>query len=61
MSGIYNRQYVQRIDWEDKPSKDTPLDAEHLRTLDEGIKRVDTEISAAIQYLYNRIRDKGWA
>lgn len=61
MSGIYNRQYIQGIEWENAPSEDTPLDAEHLRVLDGGINRVDTEVSAAMQYLYNKIKDKGWA
>lgn len=52
---IYERQYENRIEWQDSPSKDTPLDAEHLNRLDEGIKRVDAELSAALTYCYNRI------
>lgn len=55
MSGIYERQYKSRVEWQDKPSKDTPLDAEHLNEIDKAIKRVDDELSAALTYCYNRL------
>lgn len=61
MSGIYERQYEHGIDWQDSPNKDTPLDAEHLNRLNDGMKRVDAEVSAAMRYLYGRIKEKGWA
>lgn len=55
MNGIYERQYETRTGWQNLPSEDTPLDAEHLNKLDEGIKRVDSELSAALAYCYNRL------
>ena len=32
-----------RVNWEDAPSEKTPLDAEHLNVMDEGIKKLDEE------------------
>lgn len=61
MSGIYERQYEHGLTWEDEPVHDTPIDAEHLNKLDDGMKRVDAEVSAAMRYLYGRIKEKGWA
>ena len=55
MADIYERQYENRINWQDAPNTDTPLDAEHLNRLDECIRRVDAELSAALTYCYNRI------
>jgi hypothetical protein len=55
MAEIYRRQYETPTEWQNLPSEDTPLDAEHLNKLDEGIKRVDAELSAALTYCYNRL------
>ena len=55
MAEIYRRQYENRIEWQDFPNQNTPLDAEHLNKLDEGIRRVDRELAAALTYCYNRL------
>ena len=55
MSDIYERQYIDGVNWQDKPSKNTPLDAECLNKLDAGIKRVDAELSSALTYCWNRL------
>ena len=61
MSDIYVRQYEEGLTWKNQPNKDTPLEAEKLRILDDGIKRVDAEASAAMRHLYGLIKGKGWA
>ncbi|MGN0506630.1 MAG: hypothetical protein ACI4FZ_08720 [Lachnospiraceae bacterium] len=33
----------KRVNWEDAPSENTPLDAEHLNQMDEGIAKLDEE------------------
>lgn len=61
--GVYNRQYVDRVSWENSPSVSTPLDAELLNQMDEGLQKIDAEAKNAVDTLVKMIEEgggKGW-
>lgn len=48
----------ERVNWEDSPSTKTPINAQNLNTMDEGISDVDSRVSDAesnINNIENRV------
>ena len=49
--GLYNRQYEDRVSWENSPSVSTPLEAELLNQMDEGLQKIDAEAERVVDIL----------
>lgn len=54
-----------RVNWEDLPSTDTPINATNLNVMDAGIKNLDTEMNDCMKYTSVNVSSlddlKSWA
>jgi hypothetical protein len=56
---IYERQYTNRVNWQNSPSVATPLDAEKLNIMDKGLQDIDAAAKNAIDQLVEMIDGGG--
>ena len=56
---VYNRQYTDRVNWQNAPSVSTPLDEEKLNIMDAGLQAIDAEAKRAVDALVEMIEGGG--
>ena len=56
---VYNRQYTDRVNWQNAPSVSTPLDEEKLNIMDAGLQAIDAEAKRAVDALVEMIEAGG--
>lgn len=56
---IYERQYPNRVNWQNTPSVSTPLAAEKLNIMDKGLQDIDAAAKNAIDQLVEMIDGGG--
>lgn len=56
---VYNRQYTDRVNWQNAPSVSTPLDEEKLNIMDAGLEAIDAEAKRAVDALVEMIEGGG--
>lgn len=56
---VYNRQYTDRVNWQNAPSVSTPLDEEKLNIMDAGLQAIDEEAKRAVDTLVEMIEGGG--
>lgn len=56
---VYNRQYTNRVNWQNAPSVSTPLAEEKLNIMDAGLEAIDAEAKRAVDALVEMIEAGG--
>lgn len=59
MAGVYQRQYADGVSWENTPSVATPIDADNLNKMDEGLQAIDAAVENAVNRLEEMIEAGG--
>lgn len=63
MARVYQRQYTDSVSWENTPSVATPIDADNLNKMDEGLQAIDAAVEDAVNKLEQMIEaggGRGW-
>lgn len=56
---VYERQYTDGVNWENTPSVSTPLSAEKLNVMDNGLEKIDAAAKSAVDQLVEMIEGGG--
>lgn len=59
MARVYQRQYTDGVSWENTPSVASPIDADNLNKMDEGLQAIDSAVAVAVDRLEQMIEEGG--